>query len=274
MSTPYTYDKLDQESVTSHLFQPPVASTSKPDNCQDILIDTADGATVHLRAFGSDLKDKPVILLFHDGSEQVSDYTDIVALYIKNLGTSCLIAEYRGYGLASGTPSATTMLADSKLIFHKALEWKKANGYSGKMVCMGVGLGCTSAIEVVHNHPDQTDALMIDSGFTFTLPVLKAMGVDVAGLAIREEDCFHNLEKIREINKPLYVIHMGKDDFIPMDNPSNLVSESKGQQKEFQIVPGKADGSILDTTGNMYFEVMGRFVKNIGIVRKKKVGVR
>lgn len=275
MSTPFTYSKLDHPEVLKHLFTPQTSSQPVPENGEEIMLKTADGCALHLRAFASEMKDKPVILMFHNGDEQVSDYTDIAGQFIKNMGTSVLVAEYRGYGLATGSATVTNMMADSQLFLEQALQWKEDNGFTGKFVCMGFGLGCAPAIEVVHNNAEQTDALFIDSGFTFTLPVLEALGIDVKSLNISEDDCFHNLEKIQKIDQALYVIHMGKDDFIDMANPSNLVSESCGRQKELQIVPGKAENcSILQVTGNMYFEVMNRFVKLIGIVRKKKVGVR
>lgn len=276
MSTTYSYEKLDQPEALKHIFQTKSSSDPAPDSGTDLMIDTADDCTLQLRAFPSEMKDKPVILFFHDQNEEVNDYNEIAAQYIKNMGTSFLIAGYRGYGQATGSPSVTTMMTDCQALFEKALQWKNDNNFTGKFICMGLGLGCVSAIEVVFNNPSKTDALLVDSGFTFSIPVLTAMGVDVKALNLTEDDGFHNLEKIRKIEKPLYVIHMAKDDFIHMDNASNLVSESLGKQKELQIVPGKADDnqSILEVTGNMYFEVMNRFVKMIGIVRKKKVGVR
>lgn len=276
MSQSYAYDKLDQPEVLKHLFTPqPLSEESLPTTCQDMTISSGDDITLHLRAFPSETKDKPVILYFHDGSEQVSQYTDIANQFIKQMGTSVLIAEYRGFGRSTGTPSVSNMMADSQLFFEKALQWKTDNGFTGKFAIMGKGLGCAPAIEVVHNNPKNTDALLIDSGFTFTLPVLESLGVDIGTLSLSEKDGFHNLEKIQTITKALYVIHMAKDDFIDMDNPANLVSEALSKQKELQLVPGKADNeSILDVTGNMYFEVLNRFMKVIGVLRKKKVGVR
>lgn len=276
MSTTYNYAKLDQPEVLKQLFSPKASSSQVPDHCEDMMISTDDDAQLHLRAFPSELKDKAVILYFHDGNEDVGDYTDIAAQFIKNMGTSVLVAEYRGFGLATGTSTTSNMMSDCQLLFDRALQWKKDNNFTGKFACMGRGIGCAPAIEVVHQNSKDTDALFIDSGFTFTLPVLEKLGIDVKALEISENDCFHNLEKIQEISQALYVIHMAQDEFIPMDNPSNLVPESLSKQKELQLVPGKADEgqTILDVTGNMYFEVMNRFTKLIGILRKKKVGVR
>ncbi len=275
MSTPYTYEKLDQPEVLKHLFQPPKPSSAPaPENSEDITIVTDDDCELHLRAFGSDNKEAPVILFFHGHDEQVGDYTDIAPQFNKQLGTSFLVAGYRGYGLSSGTPSATAIIADSQLFFARALQWKKDNGYTGKVIVMGRDLGCAPAIELAMNNPKQIDALMVDSGFAFTLPVLKAMGIDTDALGLTEDDGFHHFEKAQELTLALYVIHMAMDEFIDMSNPSNLVSEAKSRQKQLQIVPGRTKTTIFDVTGDMYYEVMGRFVKNIGCIRKKKVGVR
>lgn len=274
MSTPYSYEKLDQKDLLKYLFSPEPSATPAPEGCEEIMIPTEDQCELHLRAFPSDIKDKPVILFFHGNAEQVSDYTDIAEQFKKHVGASFLAAEYRGYGLATGTPTATNMMHDCQLILDRALQWKNDNEYAGKFLVMGRSLGCVSAIELVHNNPEQIDALLIDSGFAYTLPVLETVGVDTAALNLTESDCFNNLEKIKHIDKPLYVIHGAKDDLILVDNASTLVSEALSIQKELQLVPGATHNSIFADTGKMYYEIMNRFIKGIGIMRKKKVGVR
>ncbi len=274
MSTSYTYEKLDHPDILKHLFHPEPSSAPVPQDCEEIMIPTEDQYTLHLRAFGSDNKEGGVILFFHGNGEQVSDYTDIAEQFKTQLGISFLAAEYRGYGLSTGTPTATNMMADCQLFFERALQWKEKNGYTGKFLMMGRSLGSACAIELVYSNPDQTDALLIDSGFAYTLPVLQSIGIDTAALNLTEADCFNNLEKIKHIDKATYVIHGAKDDLILVENASNLVSEALSIQKELQIVPGATHNSIFSDTGKMYYEVMNRFIKGIGIMRKKKVGVR
>jgi hypothetical protein len=178
MSTSYTYEKLDQEVLLQHLFHPEPSSAPMPDNCEDIMIPTEDR-----------------------NGEQGSDYTDIAEQFKKILGISFLAAEYRGYGLATGTPTATSMMQDCQLILKRTLQWKEDNGYNGKLLIMGRSLGCASAIELVHTNPKQVDALLIDSGFAYTIPVLQAVGVDTEALNITESDCFNNLPKIQVLSQ-------------------------------------------------------------------------
>ncbi len=274
MAQTYTYDKLDQPEILKHLFRPDPSPAPVPEHAEDMMIATGDDCDLHLRAFASDQKAKPVILFFHGNGEQVSDYTDIADKFNQQMGVSVLLAEYRGYGLATGIPTASAMMKDSQLLLKRGLQWQKDNGYTGKFLVMGRSLGSVSAIELTYTNPDKIDGLLVDSGFAYSIPVLQNIGIDTDALELSEDDCFKNLEKIRQIDKAFYSIHGAKDELIAVDNASTLVSEALSTQKEFQIVPGADHNSIFADTGDMYFEVMNRFVKNIGIMRKKKVGVR
>ncbi len=274
MSTPYTYDKLDQQGVIEYIFHPSSPSGSPcPTGAEDLHVDVDDGITVHLRIFPCDDLEAPCLLFFHGNGEIVSDYDDAAPMY-NSRGITFIAADYRGYGLSTGTPSATTMLADSHLILEAACSWLQNHNYTGKLLVMGRSLGSACALELAAAHPDRISALLIDSGFAFTLPLLETIGVDTDGLGLTEEDGFHNLDKIRKITMATYIIHGQNDETISITNASELIAESPALQKEFQAVPGAGHNTIMSVAGPMYYDVMGRFINKIGQIRKKRSGVR
>lgn len=274
MTTPYSYAKLDQAGVTEYLFHPtPPAAAPCPASAEDIHLDMEDGATIHLRIFPSGNLEAPCLLFFHGNGEIVSDYDDAGEIYNK-LDITFIAAEYRGYGHATGTPSATAMLTDCHAILKEVSSWRKGHGYTGKFLVMGRSLGSASAIELAWAHPDLVDALLVDSGFALTLPLLQTIGVDVDGLGITEQDGFHNLDKIQKISMPTYIIHGQNDEIIAITNATELISGSLAEQKEFQTVPGAGHNSLMSVAGDLYYEVMGRFIKKIGQVRKRRPGIR
>lgn len=274
MATPYSYSKLDQPGVTEYIFHPTQAAPAPcPDGAEDIHLDVATDASLHLRVFPSGQAEAPCLLFFHGNGELVADYDDAAAMYTKR-GITFMAAEYRGYGLATGTPSASAMMADCHALLAAASAWQKDHGYTGKLLVMGRSLGSAPAIELAWAHPEQVAALLIDSGFAFTLPLLQTIGVDVDGLGLSEEDGFHNLDKIKKIAMPTYIIHGQHDEIIDITNATELIAESIALQKEFQTVPRAGHNTIMAVAGPMYYEVMGRFIDTIGKVRKKRAGIR
>jgi hypothetical protein len=166
------------------------------------------------------------------------------------------------------------MMTDCHAILDEVSSWRHKHGYTGKLLVMGRSLGSAPAIELAWAHPDLVDALLIDSGFAFTLPLLETIGVDVAAVGISEDDGFHNLDKIKKISMPTYIIHGQNDEIIALTNAMELIAESIAYQKEFQTVPRAGHNTIMTAAGAMYYDVMGRFIDTIGKVRKKRSGVR
>ncbi|MBU0680454.1 MAG: alpha/beta hydrolase [Proteobacteria bacterium] len=272
--TPYTYDKLDQPGISEYIFHPtPPSGSPCPPNAEDIHLEVAHNITLHLRIFPSGNLGAPCLLFFHGNGEIVSDYDDAAIMYNKR-GITFIAAEYRGYGHATGIPSASTMMTDCHAILDEVSSWRHKHGYKGKLLVMGRSLGSAPAIELAWAHADLIDALLIDSGFAFTLPLLETIGVDVAALEICEDDGFHNLDKIKKISMPTYIIHGQNDEIIALTNAMELIAESIAHQKEFQTVPRAGHNTIMTAAGAMYYDVMGRFIDTIGKVRKKRSGVR
>lgn len=273
MQPQYSYDKMDQPEVQSFMFYPrPNNGNPLPDTAEDQLIDI-DGEKVHIRYHLIEDQEAPVILFFHGNGEIVADYDHIAESY-KEQQVSFIAAEYRGYGLSSGTPSASNMIHDAHAILSAVTQKLTTLNYSGKLLVMGRSLGSAPAIELAATYPEQVKGLVLDSTFAFTLPVLKAVGVDVDAAELTENDGFHNIEKIRTISLPTYMIHGQVDEIIELDNAAALQMECTALQKQFQAVPGAGHNTIMNVAGNMYFEVLKRFINSMGKMRRKRTGVR
>lgn len=267
----FSYTKLDAPEITNLLFHPQSdPGHACPESATDLLIDTDDGGNLHLRCHPVADAVKAV-LFFHGNGELVSDYDDI-ALAFNKLGVTFLAAEYRGYGLSTGEISASVMMADAEIYFNEARTFLDKNDFTGKFLVMGRSLGTAPAIDLAFRYPKIVKGLLIDSGFAFTLPLLENLGLDVQDMT--EDDGFGNLAKIQKTGCSTYIIHGQKDEIISLENCSTLMSESEARQKEFQMVPGAGHNTIFDVAGPMYFEVLQRFLKNVGIMRKKKSGIR
>ena len=276
-STVHNYSKLDIPEVLQVAFYPRPETSSEPSipaNAVELTMPVADGVELGARFFMVDDPKAVNILFFHGNGEIVADYNETGPMYNEQ-NINLLAVDYRGYGRSSGTPTFSDMMNDAVTVLSETKKWLKEQNRTGYLVVMGRSLGCVPALELAAEHPDGVAALIIDSGFAETLPILTSLGINPDNLDLTEADAFHNIEKIRKITKPVLIIHGQKDQLIPLEQAMTLHVECEARAKEIQIVPGADHNNILDIAGRIYFEVIKMFVNKIGMrKRPKKMGVR
>ncbi len=201
----------------------------------------------------------PAILFFHGNGEIVEDYEEIGMNY-NRLGISLLAAEYRGYGSSTGRPTASAMIRDAHTIFNEVKKWRAQQKHTGPLFVMGRSLGSASAIELAAHYEAEIAGLIIESGFAYTEPLLRFIGVDTKGLSITEADCFGNFEKIKEFKKPLLVIHAQFDQFIPVSDAEALMKNCPARRKQLKVIPLADHNSILSFGGSDYFTYIKTFI--------------
>jgi pimeloyl-ACP methyl ester carboxylesterase len=266
----YDYSKLDQPEVLRTIFHPrrEVHNAPPPPNAVDSGITVDEGVRIHARFHLTDKKE-PNILFFHGNGEIVSDYDTVGPLYTK-FGMNFLATDYRGYGKSSGTPTVTSMLGDSHIILGTVKEWLSAADHTGPLFIMGRSLGSAAALELASTHADDITGLIIESGFATSLPLLKNLGVDVAGLGITEEDGFRNVRKISTFSKPTLLIHGQYDEIIPVNSAAILQAQSPARTKELQVVPGASHNTIIASAGELYFSVIKQFCNKISGIKAQR----
>ena len=257
------YSKLDQPEVLKAIFHPRKERLPGPlpSNAVDHGIAVDEGVRLSARFYLAS-KDDPNILFFHGNGEIVSDYDMIGPMYSK-YGINFMVVDYRGYGNSGGEPSVTDMMEGSRIIFSSFKDWLAAAQYTGPLLIMGRSLGSAPALEIASSFQEQIAGLIIESGFATTLPLLLALGVDVQGLDITEDDGFQNVRKISGINKPTLILHGQHDEIIPVNSAAILQVESPARAKELQIVPGASHNTIIAQAGEMYFSVIKQFINKI-----------
>lgn len=256
------YPKLDQAEVCKVIFHPrSEAGAVPPAAAIDHVFEVEDGVRVGAR-FHMAAEDGANILFFHGNGEVVGDYDQIGPMYNEQ-GLNLLAVDYRGYGVSNGTPTVTSMMRDAHLVFKEAADWLKENNYRGPLLIMGRSLGSAPAIELAASYQDEIVALIIESGFATTMPLLQRLGLDTRSLSITEEDGFGNAVKISTVTKPTLILHGRRDQIIPVVEAEILQAQSGARSKEFQVVPGADHNSIIAVAGRRYFEAIRFFVDKI-----------
>ncbi len=253
------YSKLDRPEILMALFHPRKEWRPKgaPASGEELLIPVEENVVVGAR-FHSAHQDDPILLFFHGNGEIVADYDDMAPLYTR-MGINFLPVDYRGYGRSVGIPTITNMMTDCHRILDFTLDFLNERGFRGPVIVMGRSLGSASALELAARCADRIDALIIESGFARTGPLLQLLGVNLKAIGFVEDSGIENIRKIRAYYSPTLIIHAEKDHIIPFSDGRELYDASGARDKQLLMIPGANHNDIFFRGMNEYLEA----VKNL-----------
>ncbi len=263
-SIPFDYSELDQPEILGILFHPRKQSASAltPPNCREVLIpvekDVHIGGRFHMAA-----PHRATILFFHGNGEIAADYDDLGPIFTQQMGVNFWVVDYRGYGQSGGTPTVASMLNDSHLILEYALKQLYHSSLKSPMIVMGRSLGSASALELVQNHPNAIQGLIIESGFAHAGPLLKLLGASSKRVDALEKDGFSNISKIRAFTKPTLVIHAQFDHIIPFSDGQALYDASPTAQKRLLQIPNANHNDIFARGLEEYLSAIAALVAQV-----------
>lgn len=242
---PPEYYTLDRPEVLAAIFhpRPQWGDTDLENGSTNQLIPVDDkvqiGATFHMAT-----PDAPNLLFFHGNGEIVSDYDELAPMY-RELGINFMVADYRGYGRSSGSPTVTAMMQDCHSILDFTVHWLEGNDYTGPLIVMGRSLGSASALELAASRTDQIHGLIIESGFAFATPLLQLLGVNVSAIGFDETMGFGNIDKIKQFKRPTLVIHAEFDHIIPFSDGQALYDAAGAKEKTLVKIDGANHNDIF-----------------------------
>jgi len=247
---------LDRAEVTHCLFHPRsedlILYGMSPD--RDIFIPVEDNAVIGA-CFHMCSRNAANILFFHGNGEIVADYYDMGKIY-NSMDINFLAVDYRGYGRSTGSPCASAMMRDCHTIFAFTCNWLKENAYTGPLIVMGRSLGSASALELADAYRNQMDGLIVESGFAFAVPLLRMLGVPFHATDFDERQGFANLEKIRNFDKPVLIIHAQYDHIIPFSDGQALYDACGSSDKTLLRIPGADHNTLLHAGFSAYMKAV------------------
>lgn len=249
---------LDQPQVLQIMFHPRRDSPARSSASRATvhLVEVDEGISISCRLYWVH-GDCPSILYFHGNGEIASDY-DLVAPHYNRRNINLFVADYRGYGMSGGEPTATAMIRDAHKIFKGFKEIMRDGGAKGPFFLMGRSLGSASAIELALHHREELKGLIVESGFADTFGLLSRFGVSIKG--VTEERGFSNLKKIQSISVPTLIIHSQYDHIIPLDEGIQLHKVSGAQEKQLVIIPDANHNDLMVVGMAQYFHAIEEFV--------------
>lgn len=262
------YSKIGNPRINEALFYPryDFAPISAKLLIKQIMIPVSAGGAIS-SIWPEMEQSSATILFFHGNGEIASEYVDIAGLF-KQMSIRFICVDYRGYGLSSDMPTINLMMKDAHDIFKFVLS--QINTEKEILIIMGRSLGSASALEIAAAYGDQIDGLIIESGFAETLPLLRTLGADPDYLGIKEEDGFANTDKIRDIAKPVLIIHAEEDFLIPIIQAEKLFAAAKSSQKRFLKIPNAGHNDIFFEGMKEYLSAVKELI-NTAAKRKAQV---
>lgn len=254
---------LDHPEILRHIFHPRPQFDTYRDSDKvkthqiEVSTDIHIGAQFHIAEAHS-----TNILFFHGNGEIVADYDDIAPIYLQK-GINFLAVDYRGYGRSTGTPSISNMLSDCHTIFNYVQNWLESNQFSGPLVVMGRSLGSASALEIAHTYPSRIAALIIESGFAYTGPLLQLLGVDINRIGFSETRGFNHLEKIALFTGPTLILHAQHDHIIPFSDGQALFNASHAENKQLVEIAGANHNDIFISGLETYMAAIASLIMTL-----------
>jgi pimeloyl-ACP methyl ester carboxylesterase len=252
------YSSLDQPFLLQFIFYPRKDFTPCPGNAFDLSIAVGDSASISCR-FYMGHHEWPWILFFHGNGEVVSDYDEISDFYHQKK-MNLVVADYRGYGASTGTPTLTHLAQDAHIIFKQVGEELSGRNLRKDLWVMGRSLGSISAVELAYHHQEEMKGLIVESGFPSVVRIMFHLGIpaQVMGLEKIDQEC---LERIKKIFLPTLVIHGDRDSLVPLENAKAIYQHLGAQKKELLVIPFATHNDIMIVGFKDYFNALQQFIE-------------
>jgi pimeloyl-ACP methyl ester carboxylesterase len=205
--------------------------------------------------------DAPTIIHFHGNGESVADYLGEFEERITGLGANLLLAEYRGYGMSSGTPALAAMLDDVELIV------AACGIVQERIIFFGRSLGSLYALHGAARYP-RAAGLIIESGIADPLERIlvrvepRELGATMEQLRGAVGRCLDQQQKIAGFRGRVLVMHTRNDDLVSVSHAERLYAWAN-EPRGLLVFELGDHNTILPANLEAYFAAVQAFIQSI-----------
>ncbi len=244
---------LDHPLVSARYFFPRPCRLPAP-----VMVEVGD-ATLACAAFRPHPAG-PTLLHFHGNGEVVADWLGGFPELVASMGANLFLAEYRGYGMSTGTPQLGRMLEDVGRVV------EACGAPLARLVPFGRSVGSIFAIEAAARFP--VAGLVIESGIADPRERLRLrldpreLGLDEETFAAPFARRLDHRRKLAAFHGPTLLLHAADDDLVPADNARRLASWAAGPV-ELQLLPRGGHNAILSENLEAYAAALAAFLARL-----------
>ncbi|EAR83174.1 alpha/beta superfamily hydrolase (macronuclear) [Tetrahymena thermophila SB210] len=203
-----------------------------------------------------------IVVIYSHGNSTDIGYMINQALDVSyNLRVNVIAYDYSGYGKSQGKPSEKSFIYDLEAIYKYALQigYKSIN-----IVFYGQSVGSGPSTFLASQKKFPIGGLIIHSGFTSGLRITQQQEQKMQ--KTYSKDFFPNIEFIRKVNAPIFIIHGTNDQDIKIHHASELYERAKKNYTPFFLeVKGAGHNDIEheDKFRKDYFKELRRFMGHL-----------
>jgi hypothetical protein len=195
------------------------------------------------------------VLFCHTNAGNMMYQLDSINIFY-NLGLSCFIFDYRGYGISQGKPTEQGTYLDVRAAYRWLTKKKKVSRHN--IIVFGRSLG--GSIAAYLSSKVKVRGLVLESAFTS----YKAIGskfypyMPVKWFASFD---YPTIDYVRKVKCPVLVVHSRTDEMIPFEFGLQLY-EAANEPKEFvELYGGHNDGFLI--SGETYKKGWLKWIKSL-----------
>jgi len=198
---------------------------------------------------------------FHGNGEVVADYLGGFETLIERLGYNCFFAEFRGYGMSTGTPALGRLLDDVA-----PLIWAIGQPEE-ELVLFGRSVGSLFAIHAASLFP-KVAGLILESAVADPLERLllrvspQELGVSPAEFEAEVAARLDHRRKMEGYAEPTLVMHTRHDGLVDVSHGERLYQWAAGA-KTLKIFPHGNHNDIMAVNAREYFALVQDFMHSL-----------
>jgi uncharacterized protein len=179
------------------------------------------------------------VLFCHGNAGNLMHVLDAVCLF-HEMGLSCFVFDYRGYGHSEGRPTEAGTYLDARAAFDWLTRVRRVP--AERIIVCGRSLGAAIASHLATEV--QPAALVLEGAFT-SYADIGARLYPYLPVRLFAGFRYHTLAHVREARCPVMVVHSKDDELVPHDLGVRLF-EAAGEAKRFaEIAGGHGEGFLL-----------------------------
>jgi abhydrolase domain-containing protein 17 len=203
------------------MFQPPPPGY-RADAPGVLALHTADGARIAAVFLPNDAAEH-AILYSHGNAEDLAHVLPRLR-FLRELGFAVLGYDYRGYGASDGRPAAAAAVRDIDAAYEHLVRERGVP--PERILLYGASIGSGPTLDLAAREP--VAGVVLESAFTSAYRVMTHW-------AVLPFDRFPNIDRIRDVDRPVLVIHGTADRIIPFRHGQALYDAAPGPKRRLWV---------------------------------------
>ena len=201
-------------------------------------------------------KAKYTILYSHGNAEDLGEILPRLR-DLRDIGFNIFSYDYQGYGTSQGHSSVKGAYQDINAAYEYLTQ--QLGIPSNQIIVYGRSVGGGPSVDLASRQP--VAGLVIESSFTTAFRVLTR-------IPIYPFDKFPNIDKIKNVNSPVLVMHGNADRVVPFSHGKQLFAQAHQPKLSFWV-DGAGHINLLEIAGEEYVKVMNEFTQLVWQTQQK-----